>query len=101
MTAHATGHGSLLAPEDRGWPAELQLLLGAEAGGILEAAAEAAGGALRGWKARQVNHQPGRATVVQYRAEMDWPDRPATAETVVAATGDRIPEGAAVLDDGT
>lgn len=87
--------------DPRRWPAELQLLLGDEAGGILVAAAEAAGGQLRRWKARQVTHDPAGSTSVQYRVEIDWPDRAVTAETVVAATGERIPEGAAVLDDGT
>lgn len=83
------------------WPAELRLLLGENAAGILAAAAEAAGGQLRSWKARQVTHDPARSTVVQYRAEMAWRDRPPTSETVVAATGSRMPTGAAVLDDGT
>ena len=83
------------------WPAELRLLLGEDAAGLLAATAEAAGGDLKGWKARQVMHQPGRSTVVQYRAEVAWPDGRASAETIVAATGERIPDGAAVLGDGT
>jgi aminoglycoside phosphotransferase len=39
--------------------------------------------------------------MVQYRAELGWADGSVTTETVVAATGSRIPDGAAVLDDGT
>jgi aminoglycoside phosphotransferase len=48
-----------------------------------------------------VSHQPGSSTVVQYDAELRWPDRAPTGETIVAATGARIPAGADVLDDGT
>jgi Phosphotransferase enzyme family len=90
----------LETPERDRWPAELRLLLGEDAGGILAVAASTAGAELRSWKVRQVTHEPGRSTVVQYRAEFEWPDGSATAETVVGATGARIPDGAAVLDDG-
>jgi aminoglycoside phosphotransferase len=89
---------STLAPA-RG-PAEVELLLGPEARDILAVAVDAAGGRLDGWRARQITHQPGHSTLVQYRAEVTWPDGRQTAETVVAATGARIPSGAAVLDDG-
>jgi hypothetical protein len=88
-------------PDPDRWPAELRLLLGDEAGRILGLAADAVGAELRTWKPRQVTHQPRASTVVQYRAEVAWPDGTTTAETVVAATGVRIPDGAAVLDDGT
>jgi hypothetical protein len=88
-------------PDAEQWPPELRLLLGADAAGILEAAADASGGRLQSWQPRQVTHQPGRSTVVQYRADLAWPDGRSTAETIVAATGSRIPPGAAVLDDGT
>jgi hypothetical protein len=88
-------------PDVAAWPGELRLLLGEDAADILAVAAGSAGGQLRSWRARQVTHDPGRSTVVQYRAEIAWPDRAATTETVVAATGARIPDGAAVLDDGT
>lgn len=88
-------------PDRSAWPAELQLLLGAEAKGILSAAAAGAGGELGRWSARTVSHQPGSSTVVQYDAELQWGDGTSTGETVVAATGARIPAGADVLDDGT
>jgi hypothetical protein len=102
MTAVAPGSRPLLElPDRRDWPAELQLLLGGDAAGFLEVAAAVAGGELRAWRPRQVNHQPGLSTVVQYRADVTWPNGRRTTETVVAATGARIPEGAAVLDDGT
>jgi len=88
-------------PDETDWPGELQLLLGADAGGMLSAAADAAGGTLRTWAPRQVTHQPNRSTVVQYRADIEWADGATSGETIVAATGERIPTGAAVLDDGS
>lgn len=48
-----------------------------------------------------MNHQPGRSTTVQYRADIERADRSTATETIVAVTGDRIPDGAVVLDDGT
>jgi hypothetical protein len=81
---------------------DLALLLGNDAAGLLAAVAEAAGGHLESWRPRQVNHQPRRSTVVQYRADVRWGGGRTTSETFVAATGDRIPpSGAAVFDDGT
>lgn len=83
------------------WPKELRLLLDEEAGELLAAVAGAAGGTLASWRPRQVDHQPGRFTVVQYRTTMTWPQDKTTSETLVAATGERIPStGAAVFDDG-
>lgn len=89
------------ASEAERWPRELRLLLGPEVTSILACAVDVAGGTLRAWSARQVNHQPSTSTVVQYRADVTWPDGSTTSETLVAATGDRIPDGAAVLDDGS
>ena len=67
---------------------------------MLAAVAGAAGGALSSWRARQVDHKPGRFTVVQYRTSVTWPQGNTTSETFVAATGERIPEeGAAVFSD--
>lgn len=101
MTSVAARRGPVDLPDEADWPDELQLLLGADAGGILGAAADAAGGTLRTWAPRQVTHQPNRSTVVQYRADIDWPGGATSSDTIVAATGERIPTGAAVLDDGT
>lgn len=87
---------------DATWPAELQLLVGPDAGELLTAVAGAAGAHLARWGARQVNHQPGRSTVVQYGADLRHADGTTTNETFVAATGLKVPEGAAaILDDGT
>lgn len=101
MAATAASFVPITHPAEADWPPELRLLLGPDAAGLVTATAQAAGGELRTWAARQVTHQPGRSTVVQYRAEVAWPDGTTSTETLVAATGDRIPDGAAVLDDGT
>ena len=88
--------------DDEAWPNELRLLLGPKAGGLLTAVANTAGGELGSWRPRQVNYQPHRSTVVQYRAAMRWPSGQATSETFVAATGDSLPaHGAAVFEDGS
>jgi len=88
--------------EEEAWPPELRLLLGPDAAGLLATVAETAGRAVLSWRPRQVNHQPGRSTVVQYRVGMSRATGDATSETFVAATGDRIPaHGAAVFDDGS
>lgn len=101
MTVVDSPPASVSAPDPADWPPALQLLLGVDAGGLLSAVADAAGGALRTWTPRQVVHQPGRSTVVQYRADIAGVDGVTRRETIVAATGERIPTGAAVLDDGS
>ncbi|HWL49808.1 MAG TPA: phosphotransferase [Acidimicrobiia bacterium] len=89
-------------PEEEAWAPELRLLLGPDAAGLLAAVAETAGGTLVSWRPRQVSHQPGRSTAVQYRAGMRWANGDTTSETFVAATGDRVPaEGAAIFEDGS
>jgi hypothetical protein len=91
-----------MIPVDEDWPAALRLMLGPDAAGLLQAVADAAGGTLTSWRPRQVNHQPARSTVVQYRTGVRWANSETTSETFVAATGDRVPvEGAAVFEDGT
>lgn len=75
----------------------LALLLGSGATGPLAALVGAADGELIGARPRQVNHQPGRSTVVQYAAQVAWAGAPATKETLILATGSRIPPLAAIL----
>jgi hypothetical protein len=88
-------------PDRAAWPAELQLLLGDGAAEVLSAVATGAGAGLGRWSPRSVSHQPGSSAVVQYDAELRWPDGSATKETIVAATGARIPAGADIVDTGT
>lgn len=83
------------------WPTELQLLLGAEAAGILAAVAGVAEGVVQRWSPVQVTYQAGSSAVVQYRADVAWPGGNVTNEMIVAATGKRLPHGADILDDGT
>ena len=98
---HTVPPPTAMIPVDEHWPAALRLMLGPDAAGLLQAVADAAGGTLTSWRPRQVNHQPARSTVVQYRTGVRWVAGETTSETFVAATGDRVPaEGAAVFEDG-
>jgi hypothetical protein len=83
-----------------GWAPELALLLGEGAGPIVAALAGEGGGQVRRWWPKQVSHQPARATVVQYRVEVERPGCRPAVETIVAATGGRVPTGTAVFDAG-
>ncbi|MHA6620178.1 phosphotransferase family protein [Pseudonocardia sp. DLS-67] len=79
------------------WPAPLSLLLGVEAPELLAVALEGYRSRLRALRVVTVGVQPGGATVVQYAADVERADGSRTRETFAATTGDRIPEGAAVL----
>lgn len=63
----------------------LALLTGPDAGEVLAAAVGTAGGQLRSWRARQVDHRPG-STTVAYTARVAWADREQT-EVLAASTG--------------
>lgn len=85
------------------WSPDLRLLLGDEAEDPLRTLIEAAGGELLSFRPRQVNHQPdpstgASSTVVQYGAQVRWSGGRVAKETLVMATGGRIPPKAAVLD---
>jgi hypothetical protein len=77
--------------------APLSLLLGPEAPELLAAAIDGYGSRLRALRVTTVGVQPSGATVVQYAADVDRADGRRTRETLAATTGDRIPDGAAVL----
>jgi Phosphotransferase enzyme family len=89
-----------LAPIDPCWPGALSLLLGPDAPELLAVAVSAHGGRLRRLRAASVGVQPTGAAVVQYEAQVERADRTLTRETLAAATGDHIPEGAALLQGG-
>jgi aminoglycoside phosphotransferase len=76
----------------------LSLLLGPEAPNLLAAALTSYSSRLRALRVVTVGVQPGGATVVQYAADVERADGTCTRETLAATTGDRIPEGAAVLE---
>jgi hypothetical protein len=86
-----------LAPSHPPWPAPLSLLLSAEAPELLAVALEGYRSRLRTLRVVTVGVQPSGATVVQYAADVERADGSRTRETLAATTGDRIPEGAAVL----
>jgi phosphotransferase family enzyme len=86
-----------LAPSHPSWPAPLSLLLGAEAPELLAVALEGYRSRLRAVRVVTVGVQPSGSTVVQYATDVERADGHRTRETLAATTGDRIPEGAAVL----
>lgn len=85
------------ATHDPAWPAPLALLLGRDAGGLLQTALAGVGGTLRSARVTTVAVQPSGASVVQYAAAVDRADGSRSIEVLAATTGSRIPPGAAVL----
>jgi aminoglycoside phosphotransferase (APT) family kinase protein len=78
-------------------PVTLPLLLGPDAPDLLAAALAGYRSRLRALRVVTVAVQPSGATVVQYAADVERADGNRTRETLAATTGDRIPDGAAVL----
>ncbi|HVL85166.1 MAG TPA: hypothetical protein VM367_12895 [Pseudonocardia sp.] len=86
---------TLAAPTvDPAWPAPLALLLGPEAGALVQTLL---GGGVRALRVSSVAVQPSGATVVRWAATVERPDGTTDRELIAATTGSRIPEGAAVL----
>ncbi|WP_214406220.1 phosphotransferase [Pseudonocardia lacus] len=77
--------------------APLALLLGPDAPDVLATALGGYRGRLHALRVATVAVQPGGATVVQYRADVERADGRRTTEALAATTGGRIPTGAAVL----
>ena len=75
----------------------LSVLLGPQAGAILSAAVGEHGSALHAVRARSVHVRPTGAAVVRYAAALTHSDGRCGTDTLVAATGDRIPHGATVV----
>ncbi|WP_409332292.1 hypothetical protein [Trujillonella humicola] len=92
------------APPPATWPASLRLLLGAGASDVWAAVLEPLGGRAAGLRAVTVTLRPDGSATVRYRADVRWADGRTTRESLAAATGSRIPPGAAVVegpgDDG-
>ncbi len=83
------------------WPAELRLLLGAEAAEMLTEFFARLGGVVVACRATQVAHRPHRSTAATYRVEVEWTAGDRTSETVVAMIGMSIPIRVTELTDGT
>jgi hypothetical protein len=77
------------------WPTSLRLLLGEPA---LELWPAVLPGRLDGLRVTGVTLQPDGAATVQYAAAVTRPDGREARELLVATTGRRIPDGAAVVD---
>jgi Phosphotransferase enzyme family len=90
-------HGTPRAEPGPVTTAPLSLLLGPEAPELLAAALDGYGSRLRTLQVTTVGVQPSGSAVVQYAADVDRADGRRTRETLAATTGDRIPDGAAVL----
>ena len=72
-------------------------LLGTGATALLEAALAPSQGRLLAARPTDIAWWPGRSITVAYTAEVAWPRGPESVETLVAAAGDRAPQGALVL----
>lgn len=85
--------------EDPGLPA-VAVLLGGEAADVLAAALAPSGAELRSAAPIDISWWPGDSITVAYSAEVAAPDGTRSWETLVAAAGDSVPEGALLLDGG-
>ncbi|RBY88376.1 aminoglycoside phosphotransferase family protein [Blastococcus sp. TF02A-26] len=87
------------------WPPSLRLLLGPAAGDAWAAVLAPLGGRLADLRAATVTLRADGSAAVRYVADVAWADGRATRESLAAATGSRIPSGAAVVegpgDDGS
>ncbi|WP_175527406.1 aminoglycoside phosphotransferase family protein [Blastococcus tunisiensis] len=84
-------------PVDR-WPDSLRLLLAEPARGLWSAVLGPLGGRLQDLRPRSVSVQPDGAATVQFSAGVVWSGGRESRESLVAATGSRIPHGADVLE---
>jgi Phosphotransferase enzyme family len=96
--ARATTATTASSRVEPGWPRDLRQLLGRRSHDLLQSVLDEAGGELIAHTPRQVNHQPGRSTTVQYRAVVRWRDGHETTEMLVAKTGSGLPSGAAIVE---
>jgi hypothetical protein len=87
----------LLQLHDDALPA-LGPMLGAGAVGMLEAAVESRGERLRSARPAQVTWRPGRSLAVTYDARLASGAEVAHPESLVAATGSVMPDGAITLE---
>ena len=84
----------LLALWDCRLPAMPAMLRDDEAAGLLGAAVAAADGRVLSARPVQATWRPGKSLCVTYHAAVAWNGNVRTAERFVAATGERLPEGA-------
>ncbi|MBB5788651.1 phosphotransferase [Jiangella mangrovi] len=78
---------------------DLALLTGPSVPDILGAALTPAGGTLRGWSLRDVDHRPGDRTTASYVVRVAWADEE-REETFAATVSRRRPEDGLVVTDG-
>lgn len=78
---------------------DLALLTGSSVPDILDAALTPAGGSLRGWSLRDVDHRPGDRTTASYVVRVEWPDGE-REETFAATVSGQQPTSGLVVTDG-
>ena len=93
---HMSEHQPFLNVDDPKVPA-LKSLLGSSAIDLLNAALAPVGGRVESARPVQVRYVPSKSTIVQYAAAVTWDHIGSTDETLVAASGVRVPVGPAVL----
>jgi hypothetical protein len=80
----------------------VSMLLTDEALDVLNVALTSTGGVVQSVRAVQVRYTPTRSLVVQYTGDVSWQGEPPRSETLIAASGIKVPEGAAsVQSDST
>jgi hypothetical protein len=87
-----------LPPPDPAVPA-LRVLLGDEAGDVLNAAVAEAGLTVDEASVSQVRYSPERSVTVQYRTQLTDADGATSRPMLVATSGLKVPEGPAVVAD--
>lgn len=85
-----------LPPEDLAVPA-LGILLGAEAGDVLNAGIEGSGAQVVDFRATSVRYRPEKSVTVQYRATLRDSAGKTSRPTMVASSGLPIPDGRTTL----
>lgn len=73
-------------------------MLGTGAPAVLETGLAALDATCEQVKVSQVRYVPGRSVTTEYRVSVSWPDGTSTDETIVAASGLKIPGTVAVVD---
>ena len=83
-----------------GWSPALRLLLGPGAGDLCSSVLGPLGATATALRCIGAGLRADGAATAQYSADVSWADGRRTREVLGAATGSRIPSGAAVLDGG-
>jgi hypothetical protein len=78
----------------------MNILLGSEAPVLLNAVMSHLDGRVIAARPSQIRYSPSRLLVVQYRASLEWGDRSASEESLVASVGLSVPDHIPQVDTG-